>query len=128
VLEDREYEGYWWRPDDDGRKVAGRLSFSQREIRLNLLGAFEELEAGPIADQFHDEARILGITGDGKAVTTERNITLGQSFHFPGFPTASFAHVVLVDAHYERSLAPPHLPRRTERGIEQRGRDVIGLA
>lgn len=102
VLEDREYEGYWWRSDDDGRKVAGRLSFSQREIRLNLLGAFEDLQPGPISDQFRDQARLLGLTGDGKAITTERNLTLGQKLGFPGFSAETYApHLVLVGAHYE---------------------------
>ena len=64
MLEDREYEGYWWRPDDDARKVAGRLSFSQREVRLHLLGTFEGLKSGPIVEQVRDEARLLGITGE----------------------------------------------------------------
>ena len=73
MLEPREYEGYWWLPDDPDDKVTGTLSFSQDDIRLELLGAFKSVVAAkvPKAGQviafgsdfgrLPDQARITGV-------------------------------------------------------------------
>lgn len=73
MLEPREYEGYWWLPDDPDDKLTGTLSFSQEDIRLELLGAFKSVvvasvpRAGQVVafgsdfGSLPDQARITGV-------------------------------------------------------------------
>ena len=101
MLEDREFEGYWWRPSDPENKVPGTLKFSQSDVRLDLLGSFEGIKPGPIG-HVDDEPRILGLSKDRKEITLERCLALGQSINIPGFSVTTYGpHTVLVGAWYE---------------------------
>jgi len=100
VQEDRVYEGYWWRPATPDAKLPGTLSFSQDEVRLELLGAFEDPKPGPM--DLPGEARLLGVTKGRELITVENNIGLGLSHNAPGFPVSRYGpHKVLVGALYE---------------------------
>jgi hypothetical protein len=100
IHDDQTFEGYWWRPGDPDTKLAGTLSFSQDEVRLELLGAFEDPKPGPT--DLADEARLHGVTKDRKLITVENNLGLGVSFNSPGFPVSKYGpHIVLVGALYE---------------------------
>ena len=101
MLEEREFEGYWWRPSDPDNRIPGTLKFSQDEIRLELLGAFEEIKPGPIGGT-DDEPRILGLSKDRKKITLERCLGLGQRINLPGFTVTTYGpHMGLVGAWYE---------------------------
>lgn len=101
MLEEREFEGYWWRPSDPENKVPGTLKFSQSEVRLVLLGSFEDIKPGPVG-HVDDEPRLLGLSKDRKEITLERCLGLGQSINIPGFSVTTYGpHTVLVGAWYE---------------------------
>jgi hypothetical protein len=101
MVEECEFEGYWWRPVDPEKKVPGTLKFSQSDVRLDLLGSFEEMKPGPVG-HVDDEPRILGLTKDRKCVSLERCLGLGQSINIPGFPVTTYGpHMILVGAWYE---------------------------
>jgi hypothetical protein len=59
VQEEREFEGFWWLPSDPGTRLPGTLKFSQKEVRLELLGSFVP-DAMPLMD-VQNEARILSL-------------------------------------------------------------------
>lgn len=102
--EPREYEGYWWLPDDPDKRIAGTLSFSQDDVRLRLLGSFQEMRPGPIS--LDDVPRILGSARErtnatARAITLESNRGLGQNFGSQFQTSAYGPHTVLVGAWYE---------------------------
>lgn len=100
MLDERRFDGYWWLPSRPESKVPGSLSFSQSEIRLELLGSFstEEFPTGPPAD----EPRILGVSRDQRAVTLENCMGLGATINTAGFPITTYGpHLVLDGAWYE---------------------------
>ena len=100
-MDEREFEGYWWRPSDPDNKVPGRLLFSQAgENQLVLLGSFDGLKPGPFG-QLDDEPRLHGVTKDRKIVTLDRCLGLGQAYNHPGFPVTTYRpHTLLVGAWY----------------------------
>jgi hypothetical protein len=103
--EPREYEGWWWRPEEPDRRVPGTLTFSQDELELRLLGTLQDPQPGPIG--LDDLPRILGIArqrGESgmKVMTLEENAGGNPGFSSPGFMTATYTpRTVLVGAWYE---------------------------
>jgi ApeA N-terminal domain 1 len=105
MLEERTFEGYWWRPSDPETKLPGTLSFSQSDSRLELLGAFEDIKPGPLGAG-DDEDRIVGIAKTREWVTLDGCLHLGQSLNFPGFSVTTYGpHMVYVGSAYEADEA-----------------------
>lgn len=109
MLEAFEHRGLWWLPERPAERVAGVLTFSQDDARLELIGLLPrpqpeadargeiELRMGPVSRR-----RILGLSVDGKAFTLERCQATAFNLSAPGLLTESFAPgLILRGAHYE---------------------------
>jgi hypothetical protein len=119
VLEAREFEGFWWLPTAPEERVAGKLSFSQADIRLDLLGGFtERVDETETAEATDDAAptevtiqpfdlvafqpRILGETRNGRPMSLERCNGRSLSLSVPGFGVSTYgAWMILDGAWYE---------------------------
>lgn len=75
MIEEREFEGYWWVPGESDEKVGGVLNFSQENrIRLRLFSALSEKKDG-----FVEFDKIFGFTSDAKKITLENTLRLNYS-------------------------------------------------
>jgi hypothetical protein len=117
MLEAREYEGVWWLPDapDDG--VTGTLYFSQEDIQLELMGAFNAAVSVPEPGQvvsfgsdfgrLPDQARITGVIRGDQYVSLERCTGFGVEAMLPArneydIRTTTYRpRFVLVGARYD---------------------------
>jgi hypothetical protein len=99
-MEEFEYQGYWWLPDEPEDKVPGTLKFDPIEgTTLNLLGVLEGLEGLQTAPQ---PALILGMSSDGRSITLQDCSRIGATISFPGYPISTWtANRVLVGAHFD---------------------------
>ena len=115
----REFEGFWWLPTAPDKRIAGKLTFSQADIRLELLGGFservDETEGGVRGengaptevtvrpfDLIAVQPRILGETRNGRAITLERCNGRSISLTMPGFGTNTYGPQMVLDgAWYE---------------------------
>ena len=102
MLEEREFEGYWWLPSDPETRLPGTLKFSQKDVELELLGSFEpHLVPGPLTGP-EDQPRILGVTKAQKAITLEQSLGAGRTLGSGGFPITRYRpHQVLHGAWYD---------------------------
>lgn len=107
MVETQEYKGLWWLPSDEDEQLSGTLTITKGEAALELLGHFgyeilyetetEKVGSGSLAEQ----ARILGLTSDGKRVTLEGHISAPYTEHFPGIPVATYTRsVTLIGRHF----------------------------
>jgi hypothetical protein len=85
MLEERKFEGYWWRPSEPENKVPGTLSFSQSDVRLELLGAFEEIKCEHLSPQAVAPLppgkclAAAGAVGHGQPVAPRRRTSSGRT-------------------------------------------------
>lgn len=100
MLDDREFEGFWWLPSDPENRLPGTLKFSQEAVRLELLGSFVP-GALPLTELDH-QPRILGVTTGQKAITLEGCQSLGVAGGLVGIVTSSYVpNIVLHGLWYE---------------------------
>jgi len=72
MIEQFEYRGIWWLPDNKGEAIAGKLHFDPNEgTVLDLAGSFQKMED---VNRAPDPEIILGSISAGKAVG--KNVTL----------------------------------------------------
>lgn len=59
VIEPREFQGRWWRPEDETRKLPGKLIVSRGEAELHLLGDFgHKMISGTSTHKVFDPLRL----------------------------------------------------------------------
>lgn len=65
-MDNIEYQGEWWLPEDPGKKITGILKFNKIDgIKLELLGSFIDIEN----DEPFESKFILGTSIYGKRIT-----------------------------------------------------------
>jgi hypothetical protein len=103
MMNEFEYEGIWWLPENPEKKLQGKLKFTPWDgALLDLIGSFKENQN--IFAELEPDI-ILGITVTGKNVTLHKCLEFRSSTNYPGFPTSSFyANIVFVGVHFERSV------------------------
>jgi len=99
--------GYWWLPADEGNKLAGTLTVTKGDVKLELLGNFgyhplSETETEKVFSlALEERPRIVGISTDGKAITVEGHQVASNTENFPGIPTSTYSRdVALIGAHF----------------------------
>lgn len=102
MIEPREYKGLWWLPGEENDQLSGTLTITKGEASLEVLGHWgyeilyetetEKVGSGDLAEQ----ARILGLTSDGKRVTLEGHVSAPYTEHFPGIPVATYRRSVTL--------------------------------
>ncbi len=86
-----EYIGLWWLPEKPDRKMTGTLSFTvQNGLRLEIMGALEDIFARLESGKLSKYDVIYGITQKGKFVTVTNCRSYGQSLNVPGISTEAF--------------------------------------
>ncbi len=87
-MEDFEYDGIWWLPENPDKKITGALKFNPREgANLDLIGSFKEIQE---LTTTLEPGIILGVTSTGKKVTLYRCYESRSHMGMPGFLTTSF--------------------------------------
>lgn len=82
--EERVYKGYWWRPLEPKKRVAGVLTYSGDKIVVEIIGSFYD-EVGDIM-ACHKEPIIYGIDSNAKEITLvdcTGSLNLNFSSEFP---------------------------------------------
>ena len=112
MTETREYEGYWWLPEDGDpgvpdptKRLAGKLTISEGRPTLDVLGDFghevlSESETDTVYMPYPaGQPRILGLTSTGQPVTLLGGRVARSQMRFPGIATTSYGgDVALVGA------------------------------
>jgi hypothetical protein len=102
VIEEFEYTGRWWLPDNPDKKIHGRLTFNQREgAILQLDGCFTD--DPEIKELFHPEI-VNGVSSSGIDITLHQCLGQHLSIYSAGGSTSRLhAHQVLTNVHFQRS-------------------------
>lgn len=105
-MEEFQYLGIWWRPEDPDQKIAGELAYHPKEgATLKLIGSlnlFIDRSEITLGVTPHEIDIILGITPDGREITLYR-CSESRKFISPvGVNCFDFkARVVFVGQHFE---------------------------
>lgn len=96
----KEYQGVWWLPSDNLKKIAGVLSFSEQNGRaiLSLIGGFNDIQ---VLNANQTILLIFGFSSDGKKITLFGCGISGTKLSFPGFPTEKYSvQRVFIGVHF----------------------------
>lgn len=104
LLDNFEYQGYWWLPDHPENKVAGTLIRKDQQITLKLLNALAEEsqgEMGIVKPPPRPEV-IFGWLTNNQACTLYKNFQTGKKFHIGGgIRTEEFiSQMLFLGSHY----------------------------
>jgi hypothetical protein len=99
-VEDRQFEGLWWLPEQPGTTVGGVLTFSNRKpILLSLIGSLGPIES---FGQPVSHSVILGVTKNSKFVTLLNCQKTGGQLSAPGYISEEYSpRTVLVGGHFQ---------------------------
>src|SRR3954463_126488 len=102
-----ELKGLWWLPSDESDNRAGTLTIDKGAVALELLGDFghrllaEGDRQKTFSDELAEQARILGISTDGRPITLEGDRGAPYEAHFPGMTVATYRRkVALIGRHF----------------------------
>lgn len=100
-MEEFEYNGIWWLPENPKEEISGTLRFNLREdANLELIGSFKEAKD---INTLSQPKIILGITSNGKIITLYKCYESHLHISMPGFLSSSFiASVVFEGHHFEK--------------------------
>jgi len=105
MIEEFEYSGLWWLPDNQDKKIPGRFRFNQSEgAILELDGCFTE---DPKVTGLFNPTMVNGVSNTGKDITLHRclgrGVTVTGAFVEPRYYTSKlYAHEVFVGVHFGR--------------------------
>jgi len=101
MIEEFEYDGIWWLPENPDKKVSGKLKFHPVEgLKLQLIGSFKGLKSLNI---FLQPPIILGITSNGKIITLYKCYESRSHMSVPGFLSSSFiVSFAFLGCHFEK--------------------------
>lgn len=99
-MQEFEYNGLWWLPENPDNKISGVLKFHPvKGVNLELIGSFREFIT---FNRVLNPDIILGITSNGKLVTLYKCLESRSLESIPGFTTSSFiASMVFLGHHFE---------------------------
>jgi len=98
MIEEFQYEGEWWIPEESESKIRGTLYFSPKSgIRLELTGSFKGEEQTIFQI-------ILGSTIDGKKITLSRCVQYFRETHTPGGETSKLKVLEIFDGEHFSKL------------------------
>jgi len=100
-MEEFEYDGYWWLPENQDTKIPGTLRFHPLEgATLELIGTFKDFKD---INTVLQPIIILGSTPNGKIITLYNCYESQSKFSFPGFLISSYiATVIFLGHHFEK--------------------------
>jgi hypothetical protein len=100
-MEEFEYNGIWWLPENPENKISGILKFHPVEgANLELIGSFKSPKD---LNKFLQPNIILGITSNGKIITLHKCYEYKSPLSMPGFLSSSFiVSMVFVGHHFEK--------------------------
>jgi hypothetical protein len=102
VVQTHEYKGLWWLPSDETEKLSGTLTVNKGEAALELIGHFghellsENEREKTYSFDLAEQARIVGLSTDGKPITLEGHRAAPHTTSFPGIPTATYERNVTL--------------------------------
>ena len=101
MIEEFEYDGIWWLPENPNNKVSGKLKFHPvKGLKLQLIGSFKRLNN---LNTFLQPSIILGITSNGKIITLYKCYESQSHMSVPGFLSSSFiANFAFLGCHFEK--------------------------
>lgn len=101
MIEEFEYKGDWWLPDNPKKQISGTLKFTPRDgAVLDLMGSFTDIKN--IGEMLEPEI-ILGTSASEECITLHKCLETKTSFSFQGARISSFyAHVVFLGAHFQK--------------------------
>ena len=101
MIEEFEYDGIWWLPENPNNKVSGKLKFHPvKGLKLQLIGSFKRLNN---LNTFLQPPIILGITSNGKIITLYKCYESQSHMSMPGFLSSSFiASFAFLGCHFEK--------------------------
>lgn len=96
-----EYNGIWWLPENPINKISGTLKFHPIEgANLELIGSFKGLKD---LNAFLQPNIILGIASNGKIITLYKCYESQSHMSMPGFLSSCFiACVLFLGHHFEK--------------------------
>jgi len=102
MIEEFEYKGIWWLPDNPEEQICGTLKFSPKEgAILDLIGSFNDPKK--IVGEMQKFPIILGTTVDGKEITLTNCSETTSTMHIPGIKTSSFySRLVFKGIHFKK--------------------------
>lgn len=100
MIEEFEYKGNWWLPDNPEKKISGTLKFTLGERAvLDLTGSFTDKSLGKTLEP----EIILGTSASGEYITLHKCLETKTSFSFQGDRISSFdAHIVFLGVHFQK--------------------------
>lgn len=100
-MEEFEYDGIWWLPENPDKKISGTLKFHPVEgANLELIGSFKGIED---LNTVLQPDIISGITSNGKIITLYKCYESQSHMSMPGFLRSSFiASRVFLGYHFEK--------------------------
>lgn len=100
-MEEFEYNGKWWLPENPDKKISGTLRFDPTEgLSLELIGSFKTSKDFNV---FLAPNIILGLASNGKYITLYECFESGSQESKPGFLSSSFfAQVAFIGHHFEK--------------------------
>ena len=101
MIEEFEYKGIWWLPDNPGEQISGTLKFSPNEgAILDLIGSFNDLRSSGGMQNF---PIILGVTVDGKEITLTNCSETKRTTHDPGMKISLFySFLIFKGMHFQK--------------------------
>lgn len=100
-MEEFEYAGIWWLPENPDKKISGTLKFHPVEgANLELIGSFKGIED---LNTVLQPDIISGITSNSKIITLYKCYESPSHMSVPGFLRSSFiASMVFLGYHFEK--------------------------
>jgi len=98
-MEEFEYSGIWWLPENPENQVSGTLKYNPRDgATLILVGSFKEEKNFNI---FIQPKMILGVTSNGKYITLYKCFETKFNMSFPGLLNSAFkVSVIIIGCHF----------------------------
>lgn len=100
-MEDFEYRGDWWLPEDPDNVISGTLTYAPRAgARLALIGSFKDVNDRSGYWEFSRHPLILGLTTAGKKITLYRCAESETHHTNAGLVSSYRAIIVIAGFHF----------------------------
>jgi hypothetical protein len=99
MIENINYDGIWWLPDNPDQKVSGSLKIVPgTAAKLSLIGSFRSIK--DIFNTNNDKVTIFGSLPDGKNISLYKCQAINSRISSSGFPIESYiAQTIAIGSH-----------------------------